>query len=1005
MVRGRTLLLLTVVVLAVCLIPALRWGLRKVRRASSEPVTGPRWIWISQGPKPGQTVYFRKEFVVDRFVYGAKLTGACDDRMVVYLNGARVGEGTSSETPTAIDVRDRLEVGRNVLAVEATNSAGPAGLLLWLALEEDSRPIAPVVTDTSWRTAQSAPQDWQKPDFDDARWTKARDVAALGGVPWNRITRKSLLAALKQREQPVTPISQVKVAKGFKVDLLYSVPKDEQGSWVSMALDAKGRLIVSDQYGKLYRIVLPPAGATMPAPTVEPIDLAIGEAQGLLWAFNALYAVVNSGGKYPSGLYRIRDRDGDDRLDTVELLRRLDGAGEHGPHAVLLGPDGNSLYVLAGNGTKLTELAGSLVPRAWGEDQLLPPMLDGNGFMPDARAPDGCVYRVDPEGKRWELVCGGLRNAYDAAFNRQGDLFTCDSDMEWDLNTPWYRPSRVCLVASGGELGFRTGTGVWPPDFPDSLPAAVNIGLGSPTGATFGTGASFPARYQEALFVGDWSLGKLYAIHLTPDQSAYTGEIEEFITGTPLPVTDIVVNPRDGAMYFAVGGRRTKSGLFRVTYVGGESTALPPPALDDSASAARAIRHKLERFHGAQDPAAVATAWPYLGHPDRFIRFAARVAIEWQDVPLWQERALTETDIPTALTALLALVRLGNASLQPRLIEALERIDWAKLTPVQRCDLLRIYALTFIRMGAPDRGAADRTIARLGCYYPSADRFLNAELCRLLVYLQAPEAAAKTIAMLEEAPTQEEQLEYVLYLRVLKTGWTMKLREAYFTWFQKAAGYQGGASFEPILQHLKGEALTTLSASEKEALKSVLANRSDPGSQAASAPSRPFVKAWKVDDLAPALTTGLNQRRFERGHALFSTAGCFACHRYNNEGGAVGPDLTTIGGRFSPRDLLESIILPSKEISDQYAAFDIALDDGRIVRGRVVNLFGDTLHILPDMHNPKGAVFVNRSQVVDMKPSPVSMMPAGLLDTLGQDEILDLLAYLLSRGQPDDPMF
>src|SRR5262249_9529866 len=157
-------------------------------------------------------------------------------------------------------------------------------------------------------------------------------------------------------------------------------------------------------------------------------------------------------------------------------------------------------------------------------------------------------------------------------------------------------------------FGWRNGAGVWPPHFPDSLPATVNIGPGSPTGVTFGYGAKFPARYQEALFLCDWSYGKLYAVHLTPEPSAYAGTFEEFVTATPLALTDLVVNPRDGAMYFAIGGRRTKSGLYRVTYTGTESTAPAPE--DHRGAEARALRRRLEAFHGRQDHAAVAAAWP-----------------------------------------------------------------------------------------------------------------------------------------------------------------------------------------------------------------------------------------------------------------------------------------------------------------------------------------------------------------------------------------------------------
>src|SRR5439155_9828628 len=118
-----------------------------------------------------------------------------------------------------------------------------------------------------------------------------------------------------------------------------------------------------------------------------------------------------------------------------------DGSGEHGPHAVVLAPDGQSLYVVCGNKTRLTDLARSRVPRVWGEDHILPRMPDGRGFMAGVLAPGGCVYRVDPEGKEWELVGMGFRNVFDIAFNRHGDLFAYDADMVGDYNTPWYRPT------------------------------------------------------------------------------------------------------------------------------------------------------------------------------------------------------------------------------------------------------------------------------------------------------------------------------------------------------------------------------------------------------------------------------------------------------------------------------------------------------------------------------------------------------------------------------------
>ena len=150
---------------------------------------------------------------------------------------------------------------------------------------------------------------------------------------------------------------------------------------------------------------------------------------------------------------------------------------------------------------------------------------------------------------------------------------------------------------------------------------------------------------------------------------------------------------------------------------------------------------------------------------------------------------------------------------------------------------------------------------------------------------------------------------------------------------------------------------------------------------------------------------GLKQRDFDRGRRLFGEAQCFACHRFDNEGGAQGPDLTIVSGRFSVRDLLESILDPSKEISDQYAAVVITTTDGKLVTGRIVNYSGDAMSVMTNMLDPNGLVNVNHKRVESVEKSKVSMMPTGLLDTFKEDEILDLIGYLLSRGDRGHKMF
>jgi hypothetical protein len=90
----------------------------------------------------------------------------------------------------------------------------------------------------------------------------------------------------------VLAADQVGVQKGFKVEMLYNVPKAEQGSWVSMTVDPRGRILAGDQYGTIYRVTVPPVGSTDKA-KVEPLGVQIGGAHGLLYAFNSLYVMIN----------------------------------------------------------------------------------------------------------------------------------------------------------------------------------------------------------------------------------------------------------------------------------------------------------------------------------------------------------------------------------------------------------------------------------------------------------------------------------------------------------------------------------------------------------------------------------------------------------------------------------------------------------------------------------------------------------------------------------------
>ena len=190
-----------------------------------------------------------------------------------------------------------------------------------------------------------------------------------------------------------------------------------------------------------------------------------------------------------------------------------------------------------------------------------------------------------------------------------------------------------------------------------------------------------------------------------------------------------------------------------------------------------------------------------------------------------------------------------------------------------------------------------------------------------------------------------------------------------------------------------------MSPEEQAGLADLLAKKPTPIDPYADLKARTFVKKWGVEDLLQGEPVNFSQADVENGKQIFAAAQCFKCHRVQGQGGIVGPDLTNAGRRYNTRDLLETLIDPSKEVSDQYQATIFQMVDGRTVSGRVVNLNGRNYMVQEDMINPGKLTNINVEQIEDSKPSKVSMMPTGLLDNFTRQEILDLLAYMKSTSE------
>lgn len=997
-----------------------------------------QWIWAAE--EQAQRVALRKTFELPDKIKQVKVAATCDNQFQLWLNGQEILASGKWEQIESGDATKHARSGQNVLAALAADEGGARAFLLRMDVIDANGKRLSIVSDATWQSRsvdknQAPPADWNTRGFDDRTWKASKVFGPVGGggLPWSgQIDAATLADAVGQATAPGEQVARaaenVTALPGFQVQKLFEVPRN-MGSWVALTTGRDGRLIASDQGGAgLFEIT--PADMNDPESIthVEKIPVSFSSAQGLLWKDDGLFAVRNGSG---SGLYRLVDSNGDGRLDSAKMLKPLQGDGEHGPHAVLETPDKKSLVVIGGNHTAIPEgLQKSRLPRNWGEDLLLPRRWDANGHAAGILAPGGWIAQTDQAGKEWELISAGYRNQYDMAYNGDGELFAYDADMEWDFGSPWYRPTRVNHATSGSEMGWRSGTGKWPTYYEDSLPPVVDIGPGSPVGVTFGYGARFPGKYQRALYLLDWTYSTIYACHLTPDGASYRGEVEDFVFGQPLQVTDAIVG-HDGALYFTAGGRGTRSTLYRVVYTGAESIEEVDPR-DAEYAELRKLRRDLEAFHQS-GPADEKLIWANLSHSDRHIRYAARVALEHRPVATWRAKALSEENPRAALTALMALARAGAPEDLPNLVAALLKLYPPHLDAQGRLTWLRDFQLAFARMGTPSPRLREEVLERLEPWYEvTGDNDFNQELIQLLVYLQSPRAVEWGVETMRHLATQPEPIpqwshflqrnagyggtvqamldnmppvrafHYAFVLRNAEVGWTDSARREYLSFFARAAMHPGGASYPGFLSQSRSDALAKIPVEELPLYDDVLSVPLGGQPYAATPPQGPGQK-WTVASALEALGDKIDGANFDVGRNLYHATNCAKCHRLGAEGGAIGPDLSTAGRKFSLPDMLEAIIEPSKAISDQYGSHQIATVDGQVLVGRVVKLGDQVIVYTADVD--RAPITIASDDIDEMLPSTVSQMPTGTIDALSPSELRDLVAYLMSSGDRNAEMF
>lgn len=944
-------------------------GIAQAQMANQPPM--PQWIGVSTEVEAGIETRFESQGRLLKAI----LLLACGTDSEVSLNGKVVKQviATKDQPAVSLDLTSLITPGTNVLRLKAMKPRVAA----LLELNGDLAAVRWIPTDAKWTSPDGkvvvhGEVDAAKNPFDLKKTFDAYNS-------WQ-------LAKPGAQSQATDP-KDFTLLPGFKAELVRSAQPGED-SWVAMAFDPQGRVTLSKEKKGLLRFD-PKSGSMME------IESSLLECRGLVYAHGVLYANANNS----KGLYRLSDVDGDGVFEKNEELMHSEGGVGHGRNHIKLGPDGR-IWVAHGNNVLLpSPIAEDSPLRNYANDQVLPNPWDGSMFDGTVELPAGHVIAYDPKTSRIELVAGGLRNPLDIAFNRDGELFTFDADMERDVGTSWYMPTRVLHVVPGADFGWRRGTGRFPSWYVDTLPSVVDIGLSSPTGICFGYGAKFPKKYEDALFILDWSYGRIIAVHMQAKGASYTGTQETFVSGRPLNVTDACVGP-DGALWFVTGGRGTQSGVYRVVWEGQFSQK------GQEVKDLRKLRRELEILW-PKDAKETFAAITHLEHEDRHIRHAARMALERAPTKLWRKEILEESPGWRGILGCLALARVGESIDRARILSRLDSLSWDQMSAEQKLATLRTLSVMLARLGDASAEEQKHLLAWLEPFYPATTREMNQELCRLLIRLGSKQVLAKTLPMLRDATASEDLIFYPMHLRYLKEGWSLESKRIVFDALNRAEKHNGASTYFKTIADTRSELAAALSPEEMSKLAEVVHPPKPAALSPHAMPGHTF-RVWKLEDLESRLGEVGKGRSYEKGKAAAIASQCVFCHTMSTDrslpAGLFGPELVQVSARFGRRDLLDHILNPSKIVDEKFRFVTIKRADGSTVMGSLESEDDERVVLKPNPLSPE-TVEIGKSLIKERSVSETSPMPAGLLNALKAEQILDLLAFIEAGGDAKKPNF
>lgn len=664
---------------------------------------------------------------------------------------------------------------------------------------------------------------------------------------------------------------------------------------------------------------------------------------------------------------------------------------------------------------------------------------DGSEFAGGGEG--GRVFSCNRDGGDLRPVASGFWNPFHLCFDRGGNLFAVDNDPD---SRP---PCRLLHVVDGGDYGYRFRNGrkglhpftAWNGELPGTLPMAAGTGE-APSGMVWYDRTALPTEFQQTLLVTSWGDHAIERYRLQPHGASFRAVREVVISGDEdfRPV-GITIAP-DGSLYISdwVDKSYAVHGKGRVWRIFSQDTLAAVDApLQSAAPRTAALQPSLDEL------------WNQASHDDPFVAHAARRALLARSAPdvldrfeapatrlaaLLLCRGLHPHGAPEVATPVLASA-LTDGDPNVRLV-AVQWIGEAVLTTfrpqierglttpgtTRALFAAHLAALELLDGRKPydfDQHGHDVYLARMALT-ERADAELRKRLLRM-IDPACSELATATLVEWQRAGPDGLRLEIVRTLSARNEPQGRAL-------VQQTARDDTAAS-ELRLAAIAG--LSPVDADERQELLDLARHAAAPiRREALRALQGAEINDLEARELSDAATDDESQELLRRSlgknlarplplasDELASTAlalvdepadpaagerlffhprgpGCYKCHEVDGRGGAVGPELTEVGRALDPARLVQSLVTPGREIAPRYAAWTLALADGRTLTGLLV---GETASG-QQYADAEGRIWdLQPEEIQARQPSRESIMPAHLVHRLTRQELADLLAFLRGR--------